>query len=115
MDETKSYILLSGKFRRGDKVFKPGDTVELTDAQAKAFADAIQSANAKAEPVITGTKQMAKLAAKKVAEEAPVEEEEEEGEEQTEVQAKSATTSAAKPAIDTKPTQKPVTNKQASK
>lgn len=124
MSKTKSYTLLSGKHRQGDKVFKVGDIVELTEAQAKAFADSIQSVDAAAEPAITGTKQMAKLAPKKEVE-APVEtdetdtdgeETEDEGEEEEEVQApapQAKPATVAKPAA--KPVAKPATNKQVSK
>lgn len=120
MSKTKSYTLLSGKFRQGDKVFKVGDVVELTEAQAKAFADSIQSVDAAAEPVITGTKQMIKLAAKPAAKpEEPTETEEEteedEGEEEEEVKAPQAPAPTAKPVSAVKPVAKPTTNKQVSK
>lgn len=124
MSKTKSYTLLSGKHRQGDKVFKVGDIVELTEAQAKAFADSIQPVDAAAEPVITGTKQMTKLAPKKEVEAAVEtdetdvdgEETEDEGEEEEEVQApapQAKPAAVAKPAA--KPIAKPATNKQVSK
>lgn len=126
MSKTKSYTLLSGKHRQGDKVFKVGDIVELTEAQAKAFADSIQPVDAAAEPVITGTKQMTKLAPKKEVEAAAETEEtdtdgeetEDEGEEEVEAQAQ-APAPQAKPAAVAKPAAKPIakpaTNKQVSK
>ena len=123
MSKTKSYTLLSGKFRQGDKVFKVGDVVELTEAQAKAFADSIESVDAAAEPAITGTKQMPKLAPKKEVE-AAVETEEtdadgEETEDEGEEEEAQASAPQAKPATVTKPVAKPVakpaTNKQVSK
>ena len=121
MSKTKSYTLLSGKFRQGGEVYKPGDTVELTEAQAKAFADAIQPADAeaKAEPTVTGTKQM-NLSKQKVAAVEPEEEDDGEGEEDTgevtdESEVKAPVAPVAKP-VASKPaaTSKPVA-KQASK